>query len=269
MVTTPVLVGVAATMSATIVLLIKAFLAVRNTLQAKLVLFGVAMMVAMFVGAALYVAYPSGLMLAYVVGANMLVMVAGLVYLLSGLEGLEAGHHNPKNPRYAKYFAALLLLNEASMGLTFVEAQGQAGWLNSPDIRLLPAQIVASSINTYWFFLPIFVEMASTIYFVGVRANEAHYGLLAAALLSPTSFDTELWRLPALLLLVALAAYFSYRCTKKEGCGEGTYYLVALAASAAASYLLQHWLLYAIMSVLAIGWFFTSTLSPKAAPQAR
>lgn len=257
-----VLAAVAASMSAAIILLIRAFLGVSNVLQAKLVLFGVGMMVAMFVGAAVYVAYPGGLTLAYVVGGNMLAMVVGLVYILGGLEGLEAGGFNQK--RYAKYFALLVLLNEASMGLTFVEAQGNAAWLHGADIRLLPAELVASSVNTYWFFLPLSSEVASAIYFNRSRASEPHYGILAAALLSPTSFNTKYWSLPALAALIASSAYFAQSALKKRRQVDGAYHLVALACSAALSYALQSWLLYAIMCLLAFGWFFANILSRRA-----
>jgi len=263
MVSPLILVAVAAIMVGIIVVLIRGYMGVQNLLQARLILFGVAMMVAMFVGAGVYVAYPSGLSLAYVVGANMLVMVVGLVYILSGLDSLEGKKMNRK--AYNQYFTALVLLNEASMGFVFVEAQSGAHWLYTSSIKILPASIVSSSINTYWFFIPIFLEMASAIYFSRGITKDVYYGFLGAALFSPSSFSNYYWSLATLLVLVGLTVYFTNRCLKSRGCGEGIYYLLAVAVAAAISFAVGYWLLYAIMSLLAINWFFTSLLSKSGA----
>ena len=259
MVSPLVLVVIAGIMVGTIVVLIRGYMGVQNLLQARLILFGVAMMVAMFVGAGVYVAYPSGLSLAYVVGANMLVMVVGLVFILSGLDALEGKKMNRRV--YNQYFTALVLLNEASMGFVFVEAQSGTHWLYTSPTKILPASIVSSSVNTYWFFLPMFFEMASAIYFSRVTTKDVYYGLLGAALFSPSSFSNHYWSLGSLLVLIGLTAYFTNRCLRSRGCGEGIYYLLALTATAGISFVVGYWLLYAIMSLLAINWFFTNVLS--------
>jgi len=266
------LVAVAAVMSAVVILLIRLFLGTTNSLQAKLVLFGVGMMVAMFVGAAFYVWNPTGLVLAYAVGGNMLVMVVGLVYILSGLEGLEGGKLNRK--KYSRYFAALLLMNEAAMGFTFLEAQGYVHVLRAYPINGLPEHIFVSSINTYWFFLPIFFEMASAAYFNRSQLNYAHYGVLGATLFSPPPlyfFVRTLFSLPSfsalglitLLPSVVVGVYYLQKCFRVGRCGEGPYYLLLLIVSPITLYVAGDLLLYSLGSLLAIGWFFVSILSSK------
>ncbi|MEM0272375.1 MAG: hypothetical protein QW514_07540 [Thermoprotei archaeon] len=254
-----ILIVIAAIMSGVIIVLIRAYLGVQNSLQAKLILFGVGMMVAMFVGAGFYEVYPSGLSLAYVVGANMLVMVVGLVYVLSGLDSLEVKKMNRR--AYTQYFTALVLLNEASMGFVFVGAQVGTNWLFKTSPATLPANIVTTSINTYWFFLPLFFEMASATYFSRPHSKSVHYALLGASLFSPSSFKHQYWSLTTTLLIVGLAVYITARHIKNMEHIEGTYYLLALAVAAAVSYASGYWLLYALMSLLAINWFFTSLLA--------
>jgi hypothetical protein len=256
-----VLVVVAAIMVLVIALLIRGFVGANNVLQAKLIVFGVAMMVSMFVAAAVYIASPSGLVLAYAVGANMLVMVVGLVYILSGLDAAEVRGFNRR--AYTKYFTALILVNEASMGFVFVEAQGQAAWLTTAPLRVIPANVVASSVNTYWFFVPLFFEMLSAAYYSKIftrNGMEVYYAVMASTLLSPTLFKTVYWELVGLIVLLALSGYLSSKCFRRGGCSDGVYYLLALAASAAISYASHYWLLYAVASVIVIGWFFVTVM---------
>jgi hypothetical protein len=197
---------VAAGMAAIIAWLVRWSGSARTVVGAAFVLFLLAMMVAMFLGALVLVAWPASNSLVlglWVAGATMSVSVFPVTALAlrEARDQLAAGEsYSPRRLRSALPLAlavtALVLVAELLMGRSFATAAGSV-WL--PAVRTFPNGIswFTSTVTSPWFLFPMALEMGLAAFWVGRRLPRPMLALLlsqaAVMLLSPPALAAPAW----------------------------------------------------------------------------
>jgi hypothetical protein len=197
---------VAAGMAAIIAWLVRWSGSARTVVGAAFVLFLLAMMVAMFLGALVYVAWPAGNSLVlglWAAGATMSVSVFPVTALAlrEAKDQLSAGEsYTPRRlgspVGLALSVTALVFLAEVLMGRSFATAAGAVG---VPAVQSAATGIAwfSATVTSPWFLFPMALEMGLAALWVGRGLPRPMFPLLiaqsAVMLLSPPALGATPW----------------------------------------------------------------------------
>jgi hypothetical protein len=197
---------VAAGMAAVIAWLVRWSGSARTVVGAAFVLFLLAMMVAMFLGALVYVAWPEGNSLVlglWAAGATMSVSVFPVTALAlrEARDQLSTGESYTPRPLgspsgLALSVTALVLLAELLMGRSFATAAGVIG-IPAVDSAASGLAWFTATVTSPWFLFPMALEMALAAYWIGRGLPRPMFPLLIAQsammLLSPPALGAAAW----------------------------------------------------------------------------
>ncbi|HEV8050120.1 MAG TPA: hypothetical protein VGP88_05960 [Thermoplasmata archaeon] len=197
---------VAAGMAAIIAGLVRWSGTARTVVGAAFVLFLLAMMVAMFLGALVYVAWPSGNSLVlglWAAGATMSVSVFPVTALALREARDQLASGDAYAPRrlntplaLAGAVTALVLLSEILMGRSFAVAAGSLGGAPGASVGGALAWF-ALTVSSPWFLFPMALEMGLAAVWVGRRLPRTMLAMLlaqaAVMLFSPPALPGLAW----------------------------------------------------------------------------
>jgi hypothetical protein len=215
---------VAAVMAAIIAALVRWAGTARTVVGAAFVLFLLAMMVAMFLGALVYVGWPASDSLVlglWAAGATMSVSVFPVTALAlrEARIQIEVGPaYSPRRLRspalLAALVTALVLLAEVLMGRSFALAAGSIG---GPAVRTAADAVAwfTATVSSPWFLFPMALEMGLAAIWVGQRLPRPMLALLlaqaAVMLFSPPALASPAWVLgSSAASAVAMGAVVGY-----------------------------------------------------------
>jgi len=224
---------VAAGMAAIIAGLVRWSGSARTVVGAAFVLFLLAMMVAMFLGALVYVAWPTGNSLVlglWAAGATMSVSVFPVTALAfrDARDQLEIGAaYSPRRLGSPNVLAlgvtVLVLLSEVLMGRSFAVA---AGSLGGPAVASAATAVdwFARTVSSPWFLFPMALEMGLAAVWVGRRLPGPMLAMLlaqaAVMLFSPPALANPAWTVgssvASALAMSAVVGYLVLREYRSE-----------------------------------------------------
>lgn len=201
MISLALLIGIASLMVAVIVFILYYIENIKSMIGLYFSYFGLVMMLSMFIGAIIYLYNPSNITLAIAFAENMVIMISFLAYFFIIAE--ELVKQPIRNLRYHIYvLSTLAVLNEILMGSTFVLAQFGKSLFSSVYSSFY------SSVNSYWFFYPMMVEMLSLYliqYIRGVNLKSL-LPLIGVTSFPPTAFNIREWFLFGVVMTMAVSA---------------------------------------------------------------
>jgi len=250
---------IAAAMAATTAWLVKWAFEARTRLAGSVVLFLLAMMAGMLVGALVYYAHPSGadLVFGFWVAAiimSLSIIPVFLVFLSdAGLQARDPfSQASPIRRRwlFGLSVAFLVLLNEVLMGWTF---QLAVGTLSSAAASSAVGTLVLG-VNSPWFLFPMALEMGLTAWLLRASLPRAVVGLLLGQatlmFLSPPAFALGATANMVVVLgsslmigIIVFVMEYIYR-HRQLVLGLSTYFLVLLSTYALMMVGLFDWLVY-------------------------
>jgi hypothetical protein len=197
---------VAAGMAAIVAWLVRWSGSARTVVGAAFVLFLLAMMVAMFLGALVYVAWPASNSLVlglWAAGATMSASVFPVTALVLREARDQIGAGEAYIPRrltsptgLAAAVTGLVLLAELLMGRSFATAAGNLG---GPGVLSGAGGVawLTSTVSSPWFLFPMALEMGLAAFWVGRRLPRPMFALLvsqaAVMLFSPPALTAPAW----------------------------------------------------------------------------
>jgi hypothetical protein len=196
----------AAGMAAIIAWLVRWSGSARTVVGAAFVLFLLAMMVAMFLGALVYVAWPASNSLVlglWAAGATMSVSVFPVTALAlrEARDQLDAAApHAPRRLESPALLAvlvtALVLLAEVLMGRSFATAAGAVG---GPTVASFGTALgwFGTTVSSPWFLFPMALEMGLAALWIGRKLPRSMFAMLLAQagvmLFSPPAIASSVW----------------------------------------------------------------------------
>lgn len=157
------------------------------------------MMITMFIGAILYLLSPSNYSLAEAIIINNATMLLFLVVLFSQGRKLANIHNFSKSSLIIASF--LTVLNEILMGATFSLASFGPKLFSSFYLSVL------TTLNSYWFFYPMMIEMLSLYLIDYIKGNikKELFPLIGITTFPPTLFNFSQWVYSSLIIDIILS----------------------------------------------------------------
>jgi len=159
------------------------------------------------------------------------------------------------------------VLNEALMGFVFKEAQTGFVLNTGNALRDLIA-LVNISVNTYWFFTPIMLEMIFALTLIKKRPrmlNVTYFGVVGATALPPTLIPIPQWENIGFFftLFILLWSLYSGRGVFKASDRRGIIMVMVLTVCLIFSYLSKYWVVYAAAILITVIWFYNDVFKRK------
>lgn len=157
------------------------------------------MMITMFLGALIYLFSPTNISLAEAIIINNASMLILLVYLF--LNGKKLAKSSSFSSSHIITLSVLTVLNEILMGATFSLADFGIKFFSSLYTSVL------TTLNSYWFFYPMMIEMLS-LYLVDYlkrNAKKELFPLIGITTFPPTVFNFSQWIYSSIVISFVLS----------------------------------------------------------------
>jgi len=242
------LIAIAIFMAIILAYSIKWFDEVQRALHYSIIIFILAMMASMFVGAVIYFLSPSFQTLWIAVGFNQLIMWIAAIPIISSLIGEEP--NKKVNQKNYPLLIFLVLINEFFMGWTF-NLITQPISANLELMLSSPITLFSNVINSYWFIFIMGGEMLFTIYLLRKNTDKFFIILIAfqsvIMFLTPTAVNDSNWVyfssiLGSIVMSILFVIIFNYIFKNREINEKISSYLLILLS------------IYAIMMGGLFGW---------------